>query len=135
LDRGRKGRARELERAAASGAAAAGLSGVARGSEPQASGARARGEQRRNDRGGRSWDRAHHGTVCADTGSDAGKRDFLAGCADAACAAQCWRSAAAFGEPLVRANGLLMEEKRRQRSEEHTSELQSPDHLVCRLLL
>src|SRR5207244_11402273 len=24
---------------------------------------------------------------------------------------------------------------RRQRSEEHTSELQSPDHLVCRLLL
>src|SRR5258708_39642321 len=25
--------------------------------------------------------------------------------------------------------------QRRQRSEEHTSELQSPDHLVCRLLL
>src|SRR5258708_26299275 len=25
--------------------------------------------------------------------------------------------------------------RRRQRSEEHTSELQSPDHLVCRLLL
>src|SRR5947208_17139239 len=25
--------------------------------------------------------------------------------------------------------------KRRRRSEEHTSELQSPDHLVCRLLL
>src|SRR5947208_10217438 len=25
--------------------------------------------------------------------------------------------------------------KRSQRSEEHTSELQSPDHLVCRLLL
>src|SRR5258708_15272881 len=29
--------------------------------------------------------------------------------------------------------GLL--EERAQRSEEHTSELQSPDHLVCRLLL
>src|SRR5258708_26242088 len=28
--------------------------------------------------------------------------------------------------------GLLLEE---ERSEEHTSELQSPDHLVCRLLL
>src|SRR5258708_17858400 len=28
----------------------------------------------------------------------------------------------------------LIEEKRK-RSEEHTSELQSPDHLVCRLLL
>src|SRR5258708_16808345 len=26
-------------------------------------------------------------------------------------------------------------EKRQRRSEEHTSELQSPDHLVCRLLL
>src|SRR5258708_19520549 len=26
-------------------------------------------------------------------------------------------------------------ERRRSRSEEHTSELQSPDHLVCRLLL
>src|SRR5438552_11820719 len=25
--------------------------------------------------------------------------------------------------------------RRRERSEEHTSELQSPDHLVCRLLL
>src|SRR5258708_21760519 len=30
------------------------------------------------------------------------------------------------GRPLVRKSG---------RSEEHTSELQSPDHLVCRLLL
>src|SRR5258708_20420642 len=28
-----------------------------------------------------------------------------------------------------------IEPERRQRSEEHTSELQSPDHLVCRLLL
>src|SRR5207244_13107651 len=29
----------------------------------------------------------------------------------------------------------LPDEKARERSEEHTSELQSPDHLVCRLLL
>src|SRR3990170_816220 len=28
-----------------------------------------------------------------------------------------------------------MQEFRRRRSEEHTSELQSPDHIVCRLLL
>src|SRR5207244_7830744 len=34
--------------------------------------------------------------------------------------------------PLVYAESL---EAPRQRSEEHTSELQSPDHLVCRLLL
>src|SRR5258708_27480450 len=33
--------------------------------------------------------------------------------------------------PLSRERGSLMKE----RSEEHTSELQSPDHLVCRLLL
>src|SRR5438552_18944452 len=30
---------------------------------------------------------------------------------------------------------ILRREKARRRSEEHTSELQSPDHLVCRLLL
>src|SRR5438552_14693064 len=30
---------------------------------------------------------------------------------------------------------MTSEELRRKRSEEHTSELQSPDHLVCRLLL
>src|SRR5438552_14958150 len=30
---------------------------------------------------------------------------------------------------------LLTHQPRQQRSEEHTSELQSPDHLVCRLLL
>src|SRR5258708_28943381 len=29
----------------------------------------------------------------------------------------------------------IVERKRPSRSEEHTSELQSPDHLVCRLLL
>src|SRR5258708_21519739 len=31
--------------------------------------------------------------------------------------------------------GKLSDRARRFRSEEHTSELQSPDHLVCRLLL
>src|SRR5258708_21709278 len=35
---------------------------------------------------------------------------------------------------LLRNRGLAAETKR-GRSEEHTSELQSPDHLVCRLLL
>src|SRR5258708_24841134 len=30
---------------------------------------------------------------------------------------------------------LILSTKRAPRSEEHTSELQSPDHLVCRLLL
>src|SRR5258708_23227679 len=36
---------------------------------------------------------------------------------------------------LVGAGLLLRGHGRRRRSEEHTSELQSPDHLVCRLLL
>src|SRR2546426_3675135 len=36
---------------------------------------------------------------------------------------------------LQSAPGLLKEEMRRLRSEEHTSELQSPCNLVCRLLL
>src|SRR5258708_23416130 len=31
--------------------------------------------------------------------------------------------------------GRLIGEEQHRRSEEHTSELQSPDHLVCRLLL
>src|SRR5258708_17911697 len=35
--------------------------------------------------------------------------------------------------PSIAATGLEQVEK--YRSEEHTSELQSPDHLVCRLLL
>src|SRR5258708_25563214 len=44
--------------------------------------------------------------------------------------------------PLTSANSVSSSQKRtrrlstlRSRSEEHTSELQSPDHLVCRLLL
>src|SRR5258708_8473086 len=38
--------------------------------------------------------------------------------------------------PLVRSTCVrLMDQRRAARSEEHTSELQSPDHLVCRLLL
>src|SRR5258708_17033358 len=45
--------------------------------------------------------------------------------------------AANFGE--LRPNhyhmGLDIRTQHRERSEEHTSELQSPDHLVCRLLL
>src|SRR5207244_11081001 len=38
--------------------------------------------------------------------------------------------------PCQRPNAKIGSETRRlRRSEEHTSELQSPDHLVCRLLL
>src|SRR5207244_5094062 len=37
--------------------------------------------------------------------------------------------------PLEPCNTVLLGSYRLGRSEEHTSELQSPDHLVCRLLL
>src|SRR5258708_22566359 len=40
-----------------------------------------------------------------------------------------------FGTPGAFAFNVGREYDRNGRSEEHTSELQSPDHLVCRLLL
>src|SRR5258708_11270697 len=43
-----------------------------------------------------------------------------------------------FSQPLSRASWRSVQSRRgylAPRSEEHTSELQSPDHLVCRLLL
>src|SRR5258708_20489579 len=42
------------------------------------------------------------------------------------------------GDPCARDSDAVGDDgdgDRRERSEEHTSELQSPDHLVCRLLL
>src|SRR5690348_18121938 len=42
-------------------------------------------------------------------------------------------SAGEFGEPLMKE--FVRYSRRCARSEEHTSELQSPVHLVCRLLL
>src|SRR5947208_11441754 len=51
----------------------------------------------------------------------------------------CWMATCAVRGEIWRAsmiqNGLGHNRARRIRSEEHTSELQSPDHLVCRLLL
>src|SRR5258708_14367636 len=47
---------------------------------------------------------------------------------------QSWRIAG-FTFLVLYAAGLLPGVIKNQRSEEHTSELQSPDHLVCRLLL
>src|SRR5258708_12473619 len=41
----------------------------------------------------------------------------------------------AIAAVLTRQSGTTCQNTMRQRSEEHTSELQSPDHLVCRLLL
>src|SRR5258708_11502056 len=48
-----------------------------------------------------------------------------------------WKLSSDFSETdgFFRSDNLLSNEVWMQRSEEHTSELQSPDHLVCRLLL
>src|SRR5258708_21565750 len=63
--------------------------------------------------------------------SEDGRRTHrLAGLRRLAAATQC--------RPLVRRGAFRATARRRRaapRSEEHTSELQSPDHLVCRLLL
>src|SRR5258708_36102986 len=40
-----------------------------------------------------------------------------------------------FGQGVSLLGGISADVRMRLRSEEHTSELQSPDHLVCRLLL
>src|SRR5947208_12242537 len=45
-----------------------------------------------------------------------------------------WRSAGAISRRRL-PRDLAGDLRARSRSEEHTSELQSPDHLVCRLLL
>src|SRR5256885_11128228 len=45
------------------------------------------------------------------------------------------RLIAAAHEHLQRIRGALIQERGPERSEEHTSELQSPCNLVCRLLL
>src|SRR5258708_11483031 len=44
-------------------------------------------------------------------------------------------SAMTFTREMIVAELDIAEKRIPQRSEEHTSELQSPDHLVCRLLL
>src|SRR5258708_27168377 len=46
-----------------------------------------------------------------------------------------WRCPAAKHKPMARPRASTTAANFVLRSEEHTSELQSPDHLVCRLLL
>src|SRR5258708_18434370 len=46
-----------------------------------------------------------------------------------------WQVAEEMGEAMPYAIQHLLDRAKWDRSEEHTSELQSPDHLVCRLLL
>src|SRR6266852_455855 len=103
MDRGRKSPAGDFARAAASGVAAAGLSGVARGSEWQGGDAPARGDKQRDDPGAVTGNAAHYGTVGADSGSNLGQRCFTVERVDAACAVERWWPEAAFCKSLNRA--------------------------------
>src|SRR5258708_16908425 len=72
-----------------------------------------------------------------------GKRDQVVfrGLADGTVVIAKKQSSADDGDPVIGtflaflARDMANEPSRIRRSEEHTSELQSPDHLVCRLLL
>src|SRR6266704_247351 len=96
MERGRKNPAGDFARAAESGPAACGLSGVARGSEWQGGPSGARGDKRRDDPGADSRNGAHHGKVCTHPGSEFGDCHFPSGSADTACAVERRRTAAAF---------------------------------------
>ncbi len=76
MDRGRKRLARSIARAAASGAAAAQLSGVARGGERQGRDAAARGDKRADDLVAFCGNAAHYGKICAYSGSETGDCHF-----------------------------------------------------------
>src|SRR5258708_19176281 len=61
-------------------------------------------------------------------------RNRLEWCCDS-CDSPCEHVGAAFSLILEEKLALGLADAPPERSEEHTSELQSPDHLVCRLLL
>src|SRR5438552_11678678 len=74
----------------------------------------------------RCWPRclrrlAKHNRAKRPTHSHAGSAALEANCSRNSCATRGWSTCSSGTAPV--------------RSEEHTSELQSPDHLVCRLLL
>src|ERR1700730_6005799 len=100
MDGGRKRLACSIAGAAASGAAAAQLSGVARGGERQGSDAAARGNKRPNDPAALSGAAAHHGKVCAHAGSETWHCPFPGGNADASCALKRRWLAATLGKSL-----------------------------------
>src|SRR5947208_12140578 len=68
-------------------------------------------------------------------GDDAEDLTMVSGEMDAEYSRSMANRAIESGQVIVFSDGQGQEESALLRSEEHTSELQSPDHLVCRLLL
>src|SRR5260370_26745839 len=97
MDGGRKKPAGEFARAAESGAAACGLSGVARGGEWQGGPSGARGDERRDDPAAFRWNGADYSSPCAYSGSESGDCDLPVLCAHVVGALKRRRIAATLG--------------------------------------
>src|SRR6267378_1442242 len=100
MERGRTGAASIVAEAGAGGAASAGLSGVARGSERESGNTAARRDQRPDDLAAACGHATHRREVCADTGPNPGDFRFRGGVAGASRVVQRGRPASPFREPL-----------------------------------
>src|SRR5258708_1151429 len=116
MDRGRKKFTRDLERSFALRRAAARLSGLACGGEPQGGDATTRGDKWRDDRAALSGNAARCGEVRAHAGPESGDCHFCDGGAGTTGALERRRIAPSFCKPLQRRDGFRTEEKRRRSS-------------------
>src|SRR5437879_2296091 len=106
MERRRPGAARIVAKAGARGAAAAGLSGVARGSERKGGNTAARRDQRPDDPAAACGDATHRREVCADAGPHPGDFRFRGGVAGASRVVQRGGPASPVREPLTRTEHL-----------------------------
>src|SRR5260370_42239642 len=114
MDRGRKKFTSDIERSLALRGAAARLSGLACGGDPQGGDATHGGARWRDDRAALSGNAARCGEVRAHAGPESGDCHFRDGGAGTTGALERRRIAPSFGKPLMRSDGLRTEEKRRQ---------------------
>src|SRR5882672_3934418 len=103
MERGRTGAASIVAETHARGAAAAGLSGVARGSEREGGNTAARRDKRPDDAAAACGDATHRRKICADAGSNLGDFRFRGGIAGASRFVQRGRPTSSFGKSLTRA--------------------------------
>src|SRR6267142_7285053 len=103
MERGRTGAASVVAEAYTSCAAAAGLSGVARGSEREGGNTTARRDKRPNNLAAACRDATHRRKICADAGPNPGNFRFRGRVARASRLVQRGRPAPPVREPLTRA--------------------------------
>src|SRR5260370_36479719 len=110
MDRGRKKFTSDIERSFALRAAAARLSGLACGGEPQGGDATTRGDKWRDDRAALSGNAARCGEVRAHAGPESGDCHFRDGGAGTTGALERRRIWPSFRNPLTRHHGLRTRE-------------------------